>query len=78
MKLKKLEDIKDQTLLKMLNDSTFIELWKEKLNDEKATSAIMKITITNDKGEKIIYNTELDFIKKKGTILSKEIIKKEK
>lgn len=75
MRFSNLEEIKDEKLQSLLNDSSFIEMWQNRLNDKDAEGANMKITIINDDGQRIIYNTELDFIKKKGRIISKEIQK---
>ena len=75
MRFNNLEEIKDEKLQSLLNDSSFIEMWQNRLNDKDAEGANMKITIINDDGQRIIYNTELDFIKKKGRIIPKEIQK---
>ncbi|MBR1679139.1 MAG: hypothetical protein IJ772_03080 [Bacilli bacterium] len=77
MNLKNLEDIKDEDLEQIINDKKFLEMWQNEIKDTpKPDGIIMKISISNDEDEKVIYHTELDFKHQKGTIIAKEIIKK--
>ena len=73
----KMSEIKDENLQSILEDESFIQAWANSLKEdgECPDSAYMNITISNDEGEKLIYNTEIDFQKLKGRILSKEFFK---
>ena len=77
MNIKTLEEVKDEDVEQIINDKRFLEMWQNEIEDDSETDGIiMRISISNDENEKLIYHTELDFKKQKGTIIAKEIIKK--
>ena len=77
MKNLELSSIKDENIESLINDEVFIEMWKNELTkEEQVTSALLKIVIKNKQNEKLIYTVHLDFKKKQGCIICKEVIKK--
>ena len=77
MKNLELSSIKDENIESLINDEIFIEMWKNELTkEEQVTSALLKIVIKNKQNEKLIYTVHLDFKKKQGYIICKEVIKK--